>query len=87
MSPQPAIPSKITPTGPSAHRQAIEPYPFARRFRIDRQYRVLCAGPPRGQNLSEWLDEWLKFYAKAIVINHSDIETGVIIDEFINSFK
>ena len=87
MGPQAAIPSTITFTESSALQQAIEPYPIARRFRIDRQYRVLCAGPRGGQNLSKWLDKWLKFYGEAKLIKHPDIETGVIIDDFINSFK
>ena len=87
MSSQAANPSTITPTEPSALQQAIEPHPFASRFRIDRQYSVLCAGPPGGQNLDKWLNKWLKFYGEALLVKHPDIETGVIIDFFIESFK
>ena len=44
-------------------------------------------GPQGGQNLDNWLNKWLKFYGEALLVKHPDIETGVIIDFFIESFK
>ena len=79
--------STITPTGPTAGQQAVEPCSYARTLKIDRQYKVLCAGPPRHQDLGKWFNKWEKFYVEAKATNHSDIETGVIIDHFLNSLK
>ena len=87
MSSQATTPSTITPTGPTALQQAVEPYSFVRALKIDRQYKALCAGPPRGQDLGKWFKKWEKFYVELKATNHSDIETGLIVDHFLNSLK
>ena len=79
--------STITPTGPTAGQQAVEPYSYARTLKIDRQYKALCSGPPRGQDLGKWFNKWEKFYVEAKVTNHSNIKTSVITDHFLNSLK
>ena len=58
-----------------------------RALKVNKQYRILCAGPPRGQNLRQWFDKWERLYAKAKAIGHADIESGFIIDSFIESFE
>ena len=63
------------------------PTDWVRVFEIDRQYKLLCAGPPRGQNLRQWFNKWEKLYAKAKTARHADIETEVIIDYFIESMR
>ena len=70
-----------------ALQQAINYHSFDQAMEVARQYRKLCDGPPRGQNLRKWLDQWEKFYAKAEATNHSDVATGLILDHFIISLK
>ena len=68
-------------------RKAIEPHSAARNLEINNQYKTLCAGPPRGQNLRQWMNKWEKIYVEAKEIKHADVESGFIIDYFIKSLK
>ena len=68
-------------------QQAIEPHSSVRALEIDRQYKALCAGPPKGQNIKQWLSRWETVYAEAKATRHSDVETGLILNYFINSLK
>lgn len=65
----------------------VTPADVVRALEVNKQYRILCAGPPRGQNLRRWFDKWERFYAKAKAIGHADIETGFILDFFIRSLE
>ena len=66
---------------------SVTPTDWPQVLAIDRQYKVLRAGPLRGQNLRQWFNKWEKFYAKAKAIKHADTETGMIIDYFIESIR
>ena len=54
---------------------------------INDQYKALCAGPPKGQNIRQWLNKWEKIYVEAKEIKHNDAESGYIVDYFIRSLK
>ena len=70
-----------------ALQQAIEPHSTDRLLEIDRQYKTLCSGPPRGANLRQWLNKWEKIYIEAQAIQHADIGSGLILNYFIASLK
>ena len=65
----------------------VTPTDYARALEIDRQYKILCAGPPRGQNLRQWFNKWERLYAKAKTTRHADTESGLIIFYFIRSLE
>ncbi len=73
--------------GTSVTLTGHEPHSSVRALKIDRQYKILCAGPLKGQNLRQWLNKWELLYAEAKATGHSDTETGLIINHFINSLK
>ena len=64
---------------------AVAPDPTVRIFEVDRQYKALCAGLPRGQNVKQWLVKWEQLYAEATSIGHADVLSGVILNYFIDS--
>ena len=65
----------------------VTPADFARALEIDDQYNLLCAGPPRGQNLRQWFNKWERLYAKAKTTIHADTESGMIVFHFIRSLE
>ena len=65
----------------------VTPADFARALEIDDQYTLLCAGPPRGQNLRQWFNKWEQFYARAKTTRHADTESGLIIFYFIRTLE
>ena len=65
----------------------VTPADFARALEIDDQYTLLCAGPPRGQNLRQWFNKWELFYAKAKTTRHADTESGLNTFYFIRSLE
>ncbi len=68
-----------------ALKAAIQPNTAVRMLEVDRQYKILCAGPPRGQNLRQWINKWDYLYAEAKETGHADTVSGVITDYFISS--
>lgn len=66
---------------------SVTPTDYVRALEIDRQYKLLCAGPPRGQNLRQWFNKWELLYAKAKTTRHADTETGLIIYYFLHSLE
>ena len=70
-----------------ALQAAIEPNKAVGTLEVDRQYKVLCAGPPKGQNLRECINDWELLYSQAKAIGHADALSGMITDYFINSMK
>ena len=66
---------------------SVTPIDYVRVLEIDRQYKLLCAGPPKGQNLRQWFNKWGLYYTEAKATRHPDVETGLIIDYFISSLK
>ena len=63
----------------------VTPTDWVRVIEIDREYKLLRAGPPRGQNLRQWFNKWELFYAKAKTARHADTETGLISYYFLHS--
>ena len=70
-----------------ALQTALAPDADDRLLEVDQQYRVLCQGLPRGQNLDKWLNKWEKVYAEMKAIKHSDMESGLILTYFLASIR
>ena len=65
----------------------VTPTDHVRALEISDQYKLLCAGPPRGQNLRQWFNKWESLYAKAKTIRHAEIESGMMVYYFIRSLE
>ena len=63
----------------------IAPTPESRYFDIDRQYRTLIQGKPKGQPIEQWLQRWEKVFVEAEEIEHSDFKSTIARVNFIQS--
>ena len=70
-----------------ALKAAIKPNSSLRILNVDRQYKVLYAGPPKGQNLRHWVNKWELLYIEAKEVSHVDTISRLMTDYFINSVK
>ena len=70
-----------------ALKAAVAPNSSTRILEVDRQYKILCAGPPRGQNLRLWVNKWELLYSEALAVGHADAMSGMMADYFIDSVK
>ena len=67
--------------------KAIEPDSSVRVLAIGDIYRVLCDGPPKGQNLRLWINKWEKNFVDLQEVKHTDVESGYILDLFVRSLE
>lgn len=68
-----------------ALQEAVAPDPNFRIYEVDRQYKALCAGLPRGENVKQWLVKWEQLYAEATSIGHADVLNGVMLKYFVDA--
>jgi len=66
-------------------KQHLAPSDEARYYDIDRQYRTLCTGKPKGQTIEHWLEKWDILFAEAIDIGHPDFQRTMARNNFIQS--
>jgi len=66
-------------------KRQLAPTAQARYLDVDREYRALCTGKTKGQNVEFWLTKWQALFSEATEIKHPDFQTTMARTNFIKS--